>query len=276
MKKDFDDLMDVVGGERRRVYIGFVMDHSGSMMGESEVARAGFNEQIEKIKEESKDIDTFVTVVEFGSHGMSGNHRIEMPYRNVNVNDIEHQSKYWISGSTPLYDSIASCLSFLKEVSAEFTGDKSFLVYVQTDGAENSSVEFKGEEGRLKVVKMISDLEATKLWTVVFLGQGIDAQYAENIGFAAMNTMSFKNREYGNKVMFNSVSEYYGARAKGDTQVDDLMTRSVNITEAQGWTDEGEHYTYSKEDAEKMQEAHGLNMEDEIKKLLKDIKNEKK
>jgi hypothetical protein len=234
----FDDLMDVVGGERKRVYMGFVMDHSGSMQIEAEKARQGFNDQIEKVKEESKDIDTFVTVVEFGGSPMGYEQRIEMPYRNKPVEEVEHQSKYWISGGTPLYDSIMNCLSMMKEDAESFSGDKSFLLYVQTDGMENTSVEFKGEDGRQKVVAAIKDLEATKLWTIVFLGQGIDATYAGEMGFNLANTVSFKNRDYGNRVMANSISTYYSARGIGETSVNKLMEESVSMTVEEGYTDE--------------------------------------
>lgn len=240
MKKDFDDLMDVVGGSRKRVYAGFVMDHSGSMAVEAETARKGFNDQIEKIKENSKEIDTFVTVVEFGgtTGSMGFDQKIMTPYRNVPVSEVSYQDSYWISGGTPLYDSIMNCIMLMKEDSQKFDGDKSFLLYVQTDGAENISVEFKGEEGRQKVTGMIKELEDTKLWTVVFLGQGIDKVYAESMGFTALNTMSFKNRDYGNRVVNNSIATYYSARGAGQTQVSNLMDLSVNQTEEEGYKDE--------------------------------------
>jgi hypothetical protein len=240
MKKDFDDLMDVVGGSRRRVYMGFVMDHSGSMAVEAETARKGFNEQIEKVREESKEIDTFVTVLEFGGTGGSfgRDQRIEVPYRNVPVSEINYQDSYWISGGTPLYDSIMNVIMMMKEDSQKFGGDKSFLLYVQTDGAENTSVEFSGEAGRQKVTGMIKELEDTGLWTIVFLGQGIDKAYAEDMGFGLLNTVSFKNRDYGNRVVNNSVATYYAARGMGETQVSNLMDTSINMTESEGYKDE--------------------------------------
>jgi hypothetical protein len=131
-------------------------------------------------------------------------------------------------------------IMMMKEDSQKFGGDKSFLLYVQTDGAENTSVEFSGEAGRQKVTGMIKELEDTGLWTIVFLGQGIDKAYAEDMGFGLLNTVSFKNRDYGNRVVNNSVATYYAARGMGETQVSNLMDTSINMTEEQGYTDEEE------------------------------------
>ena len=232
MKKNFDDIMDVVGGQRKRVYVGFVMDHSGSMLSERENALKGFNDQILKIKEESDSVDTFVTVIEFDDQA-------KILFKNTNVTDIPLQETYWIGGSTALYDSIAKCISLIQQDFDAFSGDKAVLLFIETDGQENLSTEFKGEDGRLKINKMIKELEDSGKWTITFLGQRIDQEYAADLGFAAMNTMSFNNRDYANRVVVNSIHTYYSTIKETDTRgVKGLMEAAVTETQSQGYADE--------------------------------------
>lgn len=231
--KEFDDLMDVTGKERRRIYVGFVMDHSGSMMAEAQKSLEGFNTQIQKLKEESgDDIDTLVTLVEFDNE-------IKSPAENLSVSEIDYQMDYWIGGSTSLYDSIGRCVSIMRRSFDKFEGDKTALIFVTTDGAENSSTEYKGEEGRQKIVKIIKELEETGKWTITFLGQNLDMIYAENIGFSAINTVSFKDRDYGNQVMSRSIGTYYSNVRSGLFENNEsLMGDTVAELKEEGIEDE--------------------------------------
>ena len=105
------------------------------------------------------------------------------------------------------YNEILKRFKYIKN--DKFDGDKTALLFVTTDGAENSSTEYRGEEGRQKIVKMIKELEETGKWTITFLGQNLDVAYIENIGFSAINTVSFKDRDYANQVMSRSIGTYY-------------------------------------------------------------------
>ena len=96
--------------------------------------------------------------------------------------------------------------------------DKAALIFVQTDGYENSSVELKGEKGRIKIQELIKGLEDTGIWTIVFLGENIDESFASDMGIQMGNTMNFDSYKVANVETVNSISGYYTARMRGETQ----------------------------------------------------------
>ena len=100
-EKIFDDLMDVVGGEDKVTYVCFIMDHSGSMLGNGGKAKENFNEQIETLKKETGEMETLVTVVEFSD-------KYKVVTENEKVQFVKKMDKYPCNGMTALYDSIAA------------------------------------------------------------------------------------------------------------------------------------------------------------------------
>ena len=91
-EKIFDDLMDVVGGEDKVTYVCFIMDHSGSMLGNGGKAKENFNEQIETLKKETGEMETLVTVVEFSD-------KYKVVTENEKVQFVKKMDKYPCNGS---------------------------------------------------------------------------------------------------------------------------------------------------------------------------------
>ena len=211
-EKIFDDLMDVVGGEDKVTYVCFIMDHSGSMLGNGEDAKSNFNEQIATLQKETGEMETLVTVVEF-SNGY------KVVTENEKVQFVKKMDKYPCNGMTALYDSIAAGINEVQlAMDKDQRKDKAALVFVQTDGYENCSTELKGEEGRVKIQELIKGLEATGIWTVVFLGENIDQSFAADMGVLGGNTINFDSYKTANIQTVNSISGYYAGRMRGETQ----------------------------------------------------------
>ena len=219
-EKIFDDLMDVVGGEDKVTYVCFIMDHSGSMLGNGKDAKSNFNEQIATLQKETGEMETLVTVVEF-SNGY------KVVTENEKVQFVKKMDKYPCNGMTALYDAIASGINEVQlAMDKDQRKDKAALVFVQTDGYENCSRELKGEEGRVKIQELIKGLEDTGIWTVVFLGENIDKEFAEDMGILGGNTINFDNYKTANIQTMNSISGYYTARMRGETQTENFYNNS--------------------------------------------------
>lgn len=211
-EKIFDDLLDVVGGEDKVTYVCFIMDHSGSMLGNGGKAQSNFNEQIETLKKETGKMETLVTVVEFSD-------KYKVVTKNEKVQFIKPMTSYKCNGMTALYDSIAAGLNeVMLAMDKDERKDKAALIFIQTDGYENSSRELKGEEGRVKIRELIKGLEDSEIWTIVFLGENIDECFAGGMGIAMGNTQNFSSYKISNTQTVNSISGYYAGRAVGKTQ----------------------------------------------------------
>jgi uncharacterized protein YegL len=177
-----------MGGRKKMAdsvtYIGFVQDHSGSMSSNAQLAKDNFNEQRAKLlKEDDDTMDNLVTIVEFDDE-------IHCNADNMPITEVKELDKWWTGGMTALYDAIAFCINNIKQkMDADNRTDKAALIVVQTDGAENQSSDYAGEEGRKRINKLINELEETKLWTFVFLGENIDEEVAMDMGFKMSNIM---------------------------------------------------------------------------------------
>lgn len=196
-------------------YIGFVQDHSGSMSRKRDLAISNFNEQrATLLKEDDETMDNLVTIVEFDD-------QIHCATENMPISEVKQMDTWWCGGMTALYDAIAFCTNNIKEKMAnDKRENKAALIIVQTDGYENQSSDYAGEEGRLAINKMINELEDSKIWSFVFLGENIDKKVAMEMGFKGQNTMTCDSLGVEKAYYCSSrgLSSYMGARKAGDTQ----------------------------------------------------------
>ena len=208
-------------------YIGFVQDHSGSMAGNTKLAIDNFNEQRAKLlKEDDDSMEMLVSIVEFDDE-------IYCNVDNIPVSQMKEIDKWWTGGMTALYDAIAYCINNIRrKMDIDSRKDKAALIVIQTDGEENHSSDYKGEKGRLAINKMINELEDTKLWTFVFLGENIDKQTAIDMGFKMSNTLSHKsgaeNVTYAYHITTDGLGKYMSDRKRGITQSMNFYDGSLN------------------------------------------------
>lgn len=196
-------------------YIGFVQDHSGSMALKSDLARDNFNEQRAKLLKEDDDaMDNLVTVVEFDD-------LIHCNIDNMPIKEVKELTNWWTGGMTALYDAIAFCINNIRnKMDVDTREDKAALIIIQTDGYENCSSDYIGEEGRQRINKLINELEETKKWSFVFLGENIDQEVAMDLGFKASNIMSHRSDDvaYAYAATTSGLDNYMKERKLGMTQ----------------------------------------------------------
>ena len=206
-------------------YIGFVQDHSGSMEDNEKLAVNNFNEQRAKLlKEDDETMDNLVTIVEFDDD-------IHCNIDNMPINEVKAMSKWWTGGMTALYDAIAFCINNIRlKMDGDERDDKAVLMVIQTDGQENQSTDYAGGAGRIKLNNLINELEETKLWTFVFLGENISKELATNMGFKSGNFLSHKSGQ-------GNVGRAYFASTQGlDTY---MKARKVGQTQTMNFFDDG-------------------------------------
>jgi hypothetical protein len=217
-------------------YIAFIQDHSGSMGMKSKLAINNFNEQRTKLlKEDDDEMDNIVTVIEFDDN-------IHCNIENMPIDKVKRLDSWWTGGMTALYDAIAFGIKKIKKkLDADEREDKAALVVVQTDGDENDSSDYAGEDGRKRLNELINELEETGIWSFTFLGENIDKEVAVNMGFKAANIMSHKS---GNKEIThayacstNGLGDYLSARKRGIKQTMNFYDKGSSGNEPDSpWT----------------------------------------
>jgi len=124
MENMFDDIANDLSRigidiEMPIVHAIFVQDHSGSMdiktksgQTRAQLATNNFNEQLAKIKRESGDVITTVTIVDFDDRIIINDHLINEIRHDKNiqvtfpVDEVKPMTNWWTGGATSLRDAI--------------------------------------------------------------------------------------------------------------------------------------------------------------------------
>jgi len=148
-----------------------VLDRSGSMQTIAQEAIGGFN----RFLAEQQDIEgeANLTLVLFDD-------RVEVPVKSVPIRDVQPLTSQTFvpRGMTATYDAVGKALAELEALNPEKA-----IVFIVTDGGENSSREFTQEAVKAKV----TTAEA-RGWEVVFLAQNLDAAHAGGLLGVSANT----------------------------------------------------------------------------------------
>lgn len=213
-----DSLSVRIGGmDSKRIFNLILMDESGSMDHLTQMAIDGANETIRCIQQAEKDhpdqkqylsLATFDTVQD----------ELDLRYLST-LSPIAEAPEvtgkmYAPNGMTPLYDAMGISISALEK---SLSDDDIVLVTVITDGLENASKSFHGDDIR-KMVERLSE----KNWTFTYMGANQDAvEEAGKLGIS--NAIDFKADEegYRNTIRRDMVSRsrYYGRIGTGAERV---------------------------------------------------------
>lgn len=181
-------------------HITFILDRSGSMSSIRQDVIGGFNSFVEDQKK--GDGKCTFTLVKFDNE-------YEVSYNGTEVALVQplNSTTYVPRGTTALLDAIGRGITetgaFLAKMSEE---DRPLHVIfvIQTDGAENASVEYTHE----KIKEMISHQTDKYSWKFVYLGADQDAfAMAHTYGINAGNTMAYANSSNGNTAVYGKLSE---------------------------------------------------------------------
>lgn len=143
-----------------------LIDRSGSMAGKESDVKGGFKSFIN----ERRNMNAKLTLIQFDDK-----------YEPIVSDDISKIDEsvidvYKPRGSTALRDAVAKAIS-------EADGDKTLFVII-TDGQENASIEYGGNDGATKLKKLIASKEAVG-WKFIYMGANQDSfTSAQDLGIS--------------------------------------------------------------------------------------------
>jgi len=189
--------------KKHQVHNVIILDESGSMESIKTTIIQGFNELVQTIQGIEKQFpeqEHFISFVSFNGLGQKLLHFMDPASKLKQIDD----KTYKPDASTPLFDAMGFSINKLKQSLQEQTGFN-VLVTVLTDGEENASKEYSGND----IKKLVEELKQNR-WTFTYIGTDHDV---EKIAFSLSinNTMIFEKNEADIKRMF--VKEQ-SARAK--------------------------------------------------------------
>lgn len=194
-------------------YIAIVLDGSGSMAATMDKTIVGVNEIIDLMRAQKKKLQGKVKVSLIVFRNQEG----DVIYFNDDAAVAKHLDvkNYIPSGSTPLRDGVGQAIKLIDGV---ITDDDAALIYIFTDGEENSSSIYNWDE----IKGMISDRENNGNWTFVYQGvKGLDESSKLSIGMG--NAFQYDNSAVGITTAHNAttrgINAYFASRSKGDLQV---------------------------------------------------------
>lgn len=165
--------------------IAVILDESGSMEVCRDATIAGFNEFVQGQKNAQGAGEAYLTLVKFDAP------QIKTVYENKHVSEapLLDRETYTPMGGTNLMDAIGETLTKINRMLESHRQEDrpAVLVVIITDGAENSSREFRGEQ----IKQMVKSAEASD-WCFTFLGANVDAfGMGSTFGMNAANTINY-------------------------------------------------------------------------------------
>lgn len=153
------------------IYVGVVLDESGSMGTVRASTISGFNEYMKGLTAD-KDTNYLVSVLKFEGPNTT------LLFKNSKPSStLLNEYNYKPAGGTPLYDAIGKMVRTMEET---VPADGSVFFVTLTDGEENASREFKLEG----IKTLLGQKQETDKWTMVYLGANQDAWSVGNsMGF---------------------------------------------------------------------------------------------
>ena len=177
-----------------KVYNLIILDESGSMETIKKATISGFNEMVQTIKGlENKfpEQQHFISLITFNGMGVKTHLDKQAVCKLSQIDEKTYQP----DSMTPLYDAIG--LSVLKlRVDVAGQENPNALVTILSDGMENASKEFNGQQ-----VKTIIEEQKARGWTFTYIGANHDIEkVAANLSIT--NTMQFEANVEGVNQMF--------------------------------------------------------------------------
>jgi hypothetical protein len=198
-----------------------VLDRSGSMQGCWNSTIEGLNEQLGTIRgleEKYPEQRYFITLVAFDSE-------IETIIEDKSISEVDNfdGTEFPPRGMTSLHDAMGVSVSDLKirldKKNKESDSISTALVVIMTDGGENHSKEYRGQDGKDRLKKMIDGLEETGAWTFSFMGANQDAVLtAGGFGIAAGNSVTYASTARGASAAYTTLDSAISNRANANSR----------------------------------------------------------
>jgi Mg-chelatase subunit ChlD len=180
--------------KKHQVHNLVILDESGSMTSIKRAIIKGLNEVVQTIKgieQQYPEQEHFISFVSFNGLGQKLLHFIDPVSKLEQIND----KSYKPDASTPLFDAMGFGINKLKQVLQERT-DYNVLVTILTDGEENASKEYSGND----VKKLVEELKLNR-WTFTYIGTGHDVEEIAS-SLSIEHCLAFHNDEASISAMF--------------------------------------------------------------------------
>jgi hypothetical protein len=192
------------------VDITLILDRSGSMGKLTEQVISSYNDFLDDQK--TVDGDAVVTLIQFDD-------KYEPNYEGVDIQQAGEltTNSYEPRGSTALFDAIGRAITEAKSRIEKDSADVVFVI--TTDGLENASIEFSGEQ----IKSMIADCECTLGWHFMYLAANQDAfmQHKE-MGISALMCLEVTDTPEGwensQAILSRNLKEF-----RGDRKIESLV-----------------------------------------------------
>lgn len=201
--------------------LAILVDHSGSMKQCREDMEGGLNTFIEEQAKVEGECE--ITLAEFDD-----SYDLVWP-----IQPITQVDKYELRprGMTALLDGMGKFINTVGDElrkRSESQRPSKVIVMVVTDGLENASVEYSGEEGKRRIKELVEQQKSMWKWEFVFLGANMDA-IAEggSIGITKGASMTY------NQGSGMAVRNMYAASAANVAAYRSGKLASVDFTDAQ-------------------------------------------
>jgi len=210
-----------IKNNKKKTYVTFILDKSGSMASIRLPMIEAFNEQLASHRK-NKVGDVYMSLIQFDDN-------IEETFFNVPIENISGElstEDYVLGNSTSLCDAIGKTMNKLQKLDVD--GDAAHLVIVISDGMENSSTRFN----RTQIKNLCNELKETGKWTIQYVGCE-ESALNEAEKHLNIKTHAFSKNAFGVKDVSGALStsntSYYAARAVGLTAVEDYMQNDNSI-----------------------------------------------
>lgn len=219
-------------------YIGWVNDHSGSMLHLAKAAMNDYNNSITATKNAASRemLDTVVSVVGVGvgstSRGAGYGCTRQVTISNPHV--LKPITSWSTDGGTPLYDGIGNMIELFESLPDANDQNVSFLILTTTDGAEMHSSTKWADSRTLS--KKIAELQATGRWTFVFRVPAGKRGSVSSLGVPLDNVQEWETTAAG---MAQSTAQttaamdgYFAARSAGVKSSSAFYTNAAAVNTA--------------------------------------------
>lgn len=203
-----------------RTHVLFVLDASGSMLAGKPLTVAGYNQQVDIVREQTQAAGAAsVSLVVF-------NDTARTLYAHQDAARLEHlsESSYRPQGSTALLDALGAAIDLALVAPGVQTPGTAVLVALFTDGEENASRLHTGEA----LSECVRALEATGRFTFTLMGPREHLNDLASLlsiargNIAGFDATSLAGRGQALHTMAQATSTYMSLRAVGATASADL------------------------------------------------------
>ncbi len=180
--------------KKHQVHNLIILDESGSMESIKTTIIQGFNELVQTIKGIEKQFpeqEHFISFISFNGLGQKLLHFLDAASELKQIDD----KIYKPDASTPLFDAIGFSINKLRQ-SLQGQTEYNVLVTILTDGEENASREFSGND----IKKLVEELKQNR-WTFTYIGTDHDVGKMA-LSISISNTLVFEKNDADIKKMF--------------------------------------------------------------------------